>query len=60
LLLREMDPTQLEAWQAVTLVLARLPTALEAQLQCDAAAELHRVLRACRPVRAAQSRDADE
>jgi DNA-binding MarR family transcriptional regulator len=31
-----LTPTQLEVWQAVTLVLARLPTALEAQLQCDA------------------------
>jgi DNA-binding MarR family transcriptional regulator len=33
---RWLTPTQLEAWQAVTLILARLPTALEAQLQCDA------------------------
>jgi DNA-binding MarR family transcriptional regulator len=31
-----LTPTQLEAWQAVTLILTRLPTALEAQLQCDA------------------------
>jgi DNA-binding MarR family transcriptional regulator len=33
---RWLSPTQLEAWQAVTLMLARLPTALEAQLQRDA------------------------
>jgi DNA-binding MarR family transcriptional regulator len=31
-----LTPTQLEAWQALTLLLARLPTALEAQLQRDA------------------------
>jgi DNA-binding MarR family transcriptional regulator len=31
-----LTPAQLEAWQAVTLMLARLPTALEAQLQRDA------------------------
>jgi DNA-binding MarR family transcriptional regulator len=31
-----LTPTQLEAWQALTLMLARLPTALEAQLQRDA------------------------
>src|ERR1700686_1213845 len=29
------SPAQLEAWQALTLMLARLPTALEAQLQRD-------------------------
>ena len=33
---RWLTPAQLEAWQAVTLMLARLPTALEAQLQRDA------------------------
>jgi DNA-binding MarR family transcriptional regulator len=31
-----LTPAQLEAWKAFTLVLARLPTALEAQLQRDA------------------------
>jgi DNA-binding MarR family transcriptional regulator len=30
-----LTPAQLEAWQALTLMLARLPTALEAQLQRD-------------------------
>jgi DNA-binding MarR family transcriptional regulator len=30
-----LTPAQLEAWQALTLLLARLPTALEAQLQRD-------------------------
>src|SRR5258708_308621 len=30
-----LTPAQLEAWQALTLILARLPTALEAQLQRD-------------------------
>src|ERR1700682_3077978 len=30
-----LTPGQLEAWQALTLMLARLPTALEAQLQRD-------------------------
>jgi DNA-binding MarR family transcriptional regulator len=30
-----LTPVQLEAWQALTLMLARLPTALEAQLQRD-------------------------
>jgi DNA-binding MarR family transcriptional regulator len=30
-----LTPQQLEAWQALTLLLARLPTALEAQLQRD-------------------------
>jgi DNA-binding MarR family transcriptional regulator len=30
-----LTPSQLEAWQALTLMLARLPTALEAQLQRD-------------------------
>jgi DNA-binding MarR family transcriptional regulator len=33
---RWLTPAQLEAWQALTLILARLPTALEAQLQRDA------------------------
>jgi DNA-binding MarR family transcriptional regulator len=33
---RWLTPAQLEAWQALTLLLARLPTALEAQLQRDA------------------------
>ena len=33
---RWLTAAQLEAWQALTLLLARLPTALEAQLQCDA------------------------
>ncbi|MDT5104875.1 MAG: hypothetical protein QOI25_2388 [Mycobacterium sp.] len=33
---RWLTPAQLGAWQAVTLMLARLPTALEAQLQRDA------------------------
>src|SRR3979490_1442995 len=32
---RWLTPAQLEAWQALTLLLARLPTALEAQLQRD-------------------------
>ena len=32
---RWLTPAQLEAWQALTLMLARLPTALEAQLQRD-------------------------
>jgi DNA-binding MarR family transcriptional regulator len=31
-----LTPAQLKAWQALTLMLARLPTALEAQLQRDA------------------------
>jgi DNA-binding MarR family transcriptional regulator len=31
-----LTPAQLKAWQALTLILARLPTALEAQLQRDA------------------------
>ena len=31
-----LTPAQLEAWQALTLMFARLPTALEAQLQRDA------------------------
>ena len=30
-----LTPAQLEAWQSLTLLLARLPTALEAQLQRD-------------------------
>src|SRR3981081_461634 len=30
-----LTPAQLEAWQALTLLFARLPTALEAQLQRD-------------------------
>ncbi len=30
-----LTPAQLEAWQALTMMLARLPTALEAQLQRD-------------------------
>src|SRR3979490_3392819 len=30
-----LTPAQLEAWQALTLLLARLPTALEGQLQRD-------------------------
>jgi DNA-binding MarR family transcriptional regulator len=30
-----LTPAQLKAWQALTLMLARLPTALEAQLQRD-------------------------
>src|SRR4029078_11042603 len=33
---RWLTAAQLEAWQALTLLLARLPPALEAQLQCDA------------------------
>jgi len=33
---RWLTAAQLEAWQALTLLLARLATALEAQLQCDA------------------------
>jgi DNA-binding MarR family transcriptional regulator len=33
---RWLTAAQLEAWQALTLLLARLPTALEAQLQRDA------------------------
>src|SRR5258708_32448441 len=33
---RWLTAVQLEAWQALTLLLARLPTALEAQLQRDA------------------------
>ena len=32
---RWLTPEQLEAWKALTLLLARLPTALEAQLQRD-------------------------
>src|SRR3954466_16223408 len=32
---RWLTPAQLEAWQALTLMLARLPTALEAQVQRD-------------------------
>jgi len=31
-----LTPEQLQAWQAFTFMLARLPTALEAQLRCDA------------------------
>jgi DNA-binding MarR family transcriptional regulator len=33
---RWLTPAQLKAWQALTLMLARLPTALEAQLERDA------------------------
>jgi DNA-binding MarR family transcriptional regulator len=33
---RWLTAAQLEAWQALTVLLALLPTALEAQLQCDA------------------------
>jgi DNA-binding MarR family transcriptional regulator len=32
---RWLTPGQLDAWKSLALMLARLPTALEAQLQCD-------------------------
>jgi DNA-binding MarR family transcriptional regulator len=33
---RWLTPSQLDAWKSLALMFARLPTALEAQLQCDA------------------------
>ena len=33
---RWLNPTELAAWRSLTLMLARLPTALEVQLQRDA------------------------
>ncbi len=33
---RWLTPEQLDAWKSLTLLMARLPTALESQLKCDA------------------------